>query len=97
MSDDLFPSAVSQSPRLKWLAEHGLLTREDELPRMGIGPRKTMPFVCLNSDKTVATFGETEDEATERMAALLNLKHWKLEGFEKAGAVVAPTTTVWED
>ena len=28
MPDDLFPEAVGDSPRLRWLARHGLMTQD---------------------------------------------------------------------
>lgn len=76
---DLFPEARSLSPRLQWLAAHGLETVEQQLPRLGIGPRSTLPWVCHNLTKTIAVFGGDEMDATIRMAELLGVRHYTLE------------------
>lgn len=77
--EDCFADLVVLSPRLAWLKQHGLETVEQQLPRLGIGPRSTLPWVCHNLTKTVAVFGEDELDATIRMAELLGVKHWTLE------------------
>jgi len=81
---DLFPEAFSKSPRLAWLERHKLLTVQQQLPRLGIGPRNTMPWVCSNYTNTVAAFGEDELEATKRMAETMCIKHWEMEAYEAA-------------
>ena len=77
--EDLFPEAHSLSPRLAWLAQHGLTTIEQPLPRSTIGPRNSMPWVCQNKSKTVAIFGEDETDATLAYAKVMGIRHYMLE------------------
>ena len=81
---DLFPEVRSLSPKLAWLERHKLLTTQTQLPRLGIGPRNTMPWVCSNYLGTVHAFGDDELEATKRMAEAMCLKHWEAEAYEAA-------------
>ena len=82
--EDLFGELRALSPRLAWLERHKLLTAQQQLPRLGIGPRNSMPWVCSNYLGTVHAFGEDELEATKRMAEAMCIKHWETEAYEAA-------------
>lgn len=93
---DLFEEVRSLSPRLSWLERHKLLTVQQQLPRLGIGPRSTMPWVCSNYLNTVHAFGEDELDATKRMAETMCIKHWETEAYEEAiKAQVIATEEEW--
>ncbi len=67
MSDDLFPSAVSLSPKLAWLARHGLVLRRTERGK----------YECVLADD-VAT-GDSEEEACVEFCVMTRLTHWNEE------------------
>lgn len=81
---DLFPSATSVSPRLRWLAAHNLFTRRDELPHTFVPCDQGKPWVCANPAMTSIGCGDDEREATLDFAARHGIKHWLVEDWERA-------------
>lgn len=78
MTSELFPdsSMASDSPRLIWLRKHNLAL--GELPS---GQR-----YCASFEHIV--HGETHRECEEFMARALDIHHWSIEEFAKAGVVI---------
>jgi hypothetical protein len=74
----LFPIPESPSPRLAWLAKHGLITRKNTLPHAFIAPADR-PWICCNPAYTQKGFGFTEEEAILDYCELFGLTHWTVE------------------
>lgn len=86
---DLFAGIENDSPRLRWLAENGLMTRKDELPRSYLGDQM-LPWVCCRPAMTVCCFGLTEADSIWAWARRFGLKHYSVEDWDRAmGAVPA--------
>lgn len=73
---DWCPDAVMLSPKLAFLAKHGLHTECERLPRGRIGPFDTRPWSCNNAGRTISGFGETEDEAIVYFCRTASVRHW---------------------
>lgn len=78
MSAELFPVEESLSPRLTWLKLHNLAL--GELPD---GQR-----FCAGED--LITHGDTHSDCEHKMAEELEIAHWSIAAFIRAG-VVFPT------
>lgn len=93
MTTDLFPAATSASPRLRWLAKHGLMTRHYDGPH-GCGGPEGPGWICGNVARTRNAGGESEREAEMAYAARYGIKHWAMEDWERAiGAVLEDLDT----
>lgn len=68
VSDTLFALPDSPSPRLKWLARHGLTLRNTESGR----------HECVLDDENVGS-GESIDEACVALCVETGLRHWAQE------------------
>jgi hypothetical protein len=64
MTDNLFETPETLSPRLAWMREHGIELRETSLGWLA------------SSECGSCRFGDTDDGALARLAWLLNLKLW---------------------
>lgn len=75
---DLFPVEHTPSPRLQWLAKHGLMTKKSDLPRAFAGGADR-PWICCNPAYTRKGFGYTEEEAILDYCEVFGVKHWSVE------------------
>lgn len=66
---DLFPNAVSLSPRAQWLARHGLTLYRTDKGR----------WYCGLDDENRGG-GRTRDEAIIKFCLKSGIKHWNCEG-----------------
>lgn len=85
---DLFPVEESLSPRLKWMAAHGIKTMSDAefCEAAGLGDADDSVWAYSYKDGLMeAQQGATEEEACERFSAAHNIPHW-LAPLVKEGA-----------
>lgn len=80
---DLFPSAVSESPRLAWLRRHGLIVREYQHPHSLNGSQR---WLCANRAMTRYCVADTEDAVEQRYCELFGIAWWKLAVWNEAMA-----------
>lgn len=76
---DLFPDAVSLSPRQAWLNRHGLTLTRSQTGRY---------YIYLDSDNKAG--GRTKDEACWRFARKFKVKHWLEEDLENDKSCTLP-------
>lgn len=81
MTLDLFPSAVSESPRAAWMRRHDLIVREYAHPHsLNAGNR----WLCANAAMTRYCSADTQDAAEQRYCELFSITWWKLESWNGA-------------
>jgi hypothetical protein len=81
MTTDLFPSAVTLSPRATWQRQHDLVTREYQHPHSLNGSQR---WICANRANTRYASAETEDAAEQAYCERYGMTWWKLVCWNEA-------------